>query len=105
MRAGLPGRQPTLHYFVDVMVDLDYFFEAMTTESLFAYQPGINWRKEQALRMLSDGRTEAEVCLELRISSKTLTAWIKSGLPAGDPDLDQLSFVDGMSERERQRLR
>lgn len=77
----------------------------MTMDSLFAYQPGIDRRKEQALRMISDGRSFAEVCLELRISHKTLTTWIKSGLPAGDPDLDQVSFVDGMTERERQRQR
>jgi Homeodomain-like domain len=77
----------------------------MTTDCLFPYQPGINRRKEQALRMLSDGHTQAEVCLELRISHKTLSAWIKAGLPAGDPDLDQLSFVDGMTERERQKQR
>ena len=77
----------------------------MTTENLFVNQPGIDRRKEQALRMLSDGRSPAEVCLELRISHKTLSAWIKAGLPAGDPDLDQLSFVDGMTERERQKLR
>jgi hypothetical protein len=74
----------------------------MTTTPLFAYQPGINRLKEQALRMLSDGRSLAEVCLELRVSHQTLTAWIKSGLPAGDPDLDQVCFVDGMTERERQ---
>ena len=77
----------------------------MTTDPLFPYQPGINQRKEQALRMLSDGCSQAEVCLELHISHKTLSAWIKAGLPAGDPDLDQLSFVDGMTERERQRQR
>jgi len=74
----------------------------MTTEPLFPYQPGINLRKEQALRMLSDGRSQAEVCLELRISHRTLTAWIRAGLPAGDPELDQLCFVDGMTKRERQ---
>lgn len=77
----------------------------MSTDPLFAYQPGIDRRKEQALRMLSDGCSQAQVCLALRVSQKTLSAWIKAGLPAGDPDLDQLSFVDGLTERERQRQR
>jgi len=75
----------------------------MTTKPLFDYQPGFNLLKERALRMLSDGRSPAEVCLELRISQRTLGAWIRAGLPAGDPDLDQVSLVDGMTERERQR--
>lgn len=74
----------------------------MATDCLFIYQPGINLRKEQALRMLSEGRSFAEVCLELLVSNKTLTAWIKAGLPSGDPELDQVSLVDGISERERQ---
>lgn len=77
----------------------------MTTEPLFPYQPGIDRRKELALRMLSDGHSLAEVCLELRVSQRTLSVWVKAGLPAGDPDLDQVSFVDGMTERERQRQR
>ena len=87
---------------MDPAADLDYFSGAMTSGFLFAYQPGFNLRKEQALRMLSEGRSFAEVCLELRVSHKTLSAWVKAGLPAGDPDLDQLCFVDGMTERERQ---
>ncbi|WP_303722965.1 hypothetical protein [Malonomonas rubra] len=62
-------------------------------------------RKEKALRMLSEGMSFAEVRLQLQVSHRTLTSWLKAGLPAGDPDLDQLSLVDGLSERERQRLR
>ena len=77
----------------------------MTTTPLFANQLGINRRKELALRMLSDGLSYAEVCLELRVSHTTLTSWVKAGLPAGDPDLDQVCFVDGMTERERRRQR
>jgi hypothetical protein len=52
--------------------------------------------------MIKDGSSPAEVCLELQLSSLTLAAWLKSGLPAGDPDLDQLSLVDGLTGRERQ---
>ena len=70
---------------------------------LFEYQPGVDWRKEKALRMISAGHSHAEVCLQLQASHKTLTNWISSGLPTGDPDLDQLSLVDGLSERERQK--
>jgi hypothetical protein len=70
---------------------------------LFEYRPGVDRRKEKALRMISEGCTHAEVSLQLRVSHKTLTAWLKAGLPAGDPDLDQVSFVDGLTERERQR--
>ena len=76
----------------------------MSSDSLFEYRPGIDRRKEQALRMIKDGCTPSEVCLQLQISCRTLTAWIKSGLPAGDPDLDQLSLVDGLTERERQQF-
>lgn len=72
-------------------------------EYLFAYQPGVNLRKEEALRMISEGSSHAETRLKLQISHKTLTAWLKSGLPAGDPVLDQVSLVDGMTERERQK--
>lgn len=75
----------------------------MSKEYLFDYQPGVDRRKEKALRMLSEGRSGAEVRLLLQVSEKTLSAWVKSGLPAGDPDLDQLSLVDGLSERERKR--
>lgn len=74
----------------------------MTEKYLFTYQPGVDWRKEKALRMVSEGRSHAEVRLQLEISQKTLNNWIKAGLPAGDPDLDQLSLVDGLTERERQ---
>lgn len=74
----------------------------MSIKPLFTYQPGVNLRKEKALRMLSEGLSHAEVRLQLHVSEKTLKAWVKSGLPAGDPDLDQLSLVDGLSERERQ---
>jgi hypothetical protein len=70
-------------------------------ESLFLYQPGVNWRKEKALRMISEGCSFAEVRMLLQLSHKTLTGWIRSGLPAGEPELDQLSLVDGLSERER----
>lgn len=52
--------------------------------------------------MISEGRSHSEVRLELQISQQTLSSWIKAGLPAGDPDLDQLSLVDGLTERERQ---
>jgi transposase len=72
-------------------------------KNLFEYQPGVDRRKEKALRMISEGYSYAEVCLRLQLSHKTLTAWIKSGLPAGDPALDQLSLVDGLTERERQK--
>lgn len=68
---------------------------------LFEHQPGVDRRKEKALRMISEGNSHAEVCLQLQTSHKTLTNWIRSGLPAGDPDLDQLSLVDGLTERER----
>lgn len=74
----------------------------MNKDYLFTYQPGVDLRKEKALRMISEGHPYAEVRLQLEISQKTLDNWIKSGLPAGDPDLDQLSLVDGLSERERQ---
>ncbi len=74
----------------------------MTMEYLFTYQPGVDRRKEQALRMISEGCSHAEVALHLQVSHKTLSAWTKSGLPAGDPELDQVSFVDGLTERERQ---
>ena len=73
----------------------------MDMEYLFEYQPGVNLRKEKALRMISEGHSHAEICLQLQVSHKTLCSWIKSGLPAGDPDLDQLSLVDGLTERER----
>ena len=69
---------------------------------LFEYRAGLNQRKEKALRMIRDGHSPAEVCLELQLSAATLKAWLKAGLPAGDPDLDQLSLVDGLTERERQ---
>ena len=69
---------------------------------LFEYQPGVDWRKEKALRLISEGYPHTEVCLQLKVSHKTLTIWIKSGLPVGDPDLDQVSLVDGLTERERQ---
>ena len=75
----------------------------MSMDCLFEHQPGVNRRKEKALRMISEGSTHAEVCLQLMVSHKTLTAWIKPGLPEGDPDLDQLSLVDGLTERERQK--
>lgn len=75
----------------------------MKKDYLFAYQPGVDRRKEKALRMLSEGQSLAEVRLLLQVSDKTLTVWVRAGLPAGDPDLDQLSLVDGLSERERQR--
>ena len=71
---------------------------------LFINKPGVIWRKERALRMVSDGKTLDQVCLELGVSLATLEAWIKSGLPdgrGGDPDLDQLSLYDGLSQRER----
>lgn len=77
----------------------------MSKDFLFTYQPGVDLRKEKALRMLSEGMSFAEVRLQLQVSHRTLTSWLKAGLPAGDPDLDQLSLVDGLSERERQRLR
>ncbi len=54
--------------------------------------------------MISEGSTHAEVCLQLMVSHKTLSAWIKPGLPEGDPELDQLSLVDGLTERERQKI-
>ena len=76
---------------------------SMSIEVLFAYQPGVDRRKEQALRMISEGHSFADVRLQLRISHKTLTVWIKAGLPKGDPDPDQLSLVDGLTERERRR--
>ena len=78
-----------------------YLSERM--EFLFAYQPGVNLRKEKALRMISEGSSHAETRLNLQISHKTLTAWLKAGLPSGDPLLDQVSLVDGLTERERQR--
>ena len=53
--------------------------------------------------MISEGYSHAEVCLQLQMSHNTLTSWVKSGLPAGDPDLDQLSLVNGLTERERQK--
>jgi len=81
------------------------YFLRMDMQSLFEYRPGINRRKENAIRMIADGHSHADVCLQLQISHKTLTAWISSGLPAGDPDLDQLSLIDGLTERERQRER
>lgn len=71
-------------------------------ETLFTYNTCMCLRKEQALRMISEGRSHSEVRLELQISQQTLSSWIKAGLPAGDPDLDQLSLVDGLTERERQ---
>jgi len=72
---------------------------------LFENKPGFNLRREKALRMLAEGVTHAEVCLELQISTKTLQAWIKNaGQSKGDPDLDQVSLIDGLSERERQKL-
>ncbi len=74
----------------------------MDSDLLFLHQPGISWRKEKALRMISEGHSFVEVRLALQLSHKTLTAWIKGGLPAGEPDLDQLSLIDGLSERERQ---
>lgn len=77
----------------------------MSKDFLFTYQPGVDLRKEKALRMLSEGKSFAEVRLQLQISHRTLACWLKAGLPAGDPDLDQLSLVDGLSERERLRLR
>ena len=92
------------HKIMDVIGGLLYFLW-MNMECLFDHRPGVDWRKENALRMISDGNTHAEVCLKLQVSHKTLTAWIKSGLPAGDPNLDQLSLVDGLTERERQRQR
>lgn len=70
---------------------------------LFQNQPGVNWRKEQALRMIADGHTHAEVRLQLQVSHKTLLAWVRSGPPSGDPELDQISLVDGLSQRERER--
>jgi len=51
--------------------------------------------------MFAEGYTCPEIRLQLKISDKTLNACLKSGRPAGDPDLDQLSFFDGMTERER----
>ena len=75
----------------------------MKMESLFEYRPGVDRRKEKALRLISEGCSHAEVRLQLQVSQKTLTAWVKSGLPAGDPELDQLSLVDGLTERERQK--
>jgi hypothetical protein len=74
----------------------------MSEDFLFTYQPGVDLRKEKALRMISEGHSLAEVRIQLQISEKTLAAWLRCGLPAGDPDLDQLSLVDGLSERERQ---
>ena len=74
----------------------------MEMDALFTYQPGVDLRKEKALRMISEGLSHADVCLQLQVSYKTLTGWLRAGLPAGDPDLDQLSLVDGLSERERQ---
>ena len=75
----------------------------MEEKLLFTYQPGVDLRKEKAFRMISEGRSLAEVRLALQISEKTLAAWLKTGLPAGDPDLDQLSLVDGFSDRESYR--
>lgn len=72
-------------------------------KSLFEYRPGFDPRKEKALRMIKDGHPPAEVCLELQLSQRTLTSWLKAGLPTGDPDLDQLSLVDGLTDRERGR--
>ena len=74
----------------------------MSKKYLFEYQPGIDLRKEKALRMISEGISHADVRMQLQISERTLSNWLKSGLPAGDPDLDQLSLVDGLTERERQ---
>jgi len=73
----------------------------MEKDSLFTYQPGVDLRKEKALSLLSEGCSFEEVRLLLEISHRTLTAWVKAGLPAGDPNLDQLSLVDGLTERER----
>ena len=69
---------------------------------LFENMPSPNWRKEKALKMVVEGYSHAEICQELQVSYKTLTAWLKCGLPKGDPDLDQVSLVDGLSGRERQ---
>ena len=52
--------------------------------------------------MISEGHSFDDVRLALQLSHKTLTAWLKAGIPAGEPDLDQLSLIDGLSERERQ---
>ena len=74
-------------------------------DCLFEYQPGMDRRKENALRMISEGCAYSEVCLQLQVSYETLSAWISGGVPAGDPDLDQLSLVDGLTERERKNRR
>ena len=84
------------------MIEKPPYSLTMTTECLFEHQSGLDRRKERALQMISEGHTHAEVCLQLQASNKTLTKWIKSGLSTGDPDLDQVSLVDGLSERERQ---
>ena len=52
--------------------------------------------------MISEGYAHTELCLQLQ-ANNMLAEWIKSGLPAGDPDLDQLSLIDGLTERERQK--
>jgi transposase-like protein len=77
----------------------------MDMKCLFEYQSGVDRRKERALRLISEGYSLSDVCLELQISHKTLTTWIRPGLPSGDPELDQLSLIDGLTERERQRQR
>ena len=79
------------------------YLSAMQMDTLFTYQPGVNRRKEKALWMISEGRSHAEVRFELQISQKTLSSWVKAGHATGDPDLDQLSLVDGLTARERQR--
>jgi DNA-binding CsgD family transcriptional regulator len=87
-------------FLLDLNANPPYLAE-MQLQALFTYQPGVNLRKERALRMISEGRSHAEVRYALQISHKTLAAWIRAGLPAGDPELDQVSLVDGLTERER----
>ena len=71
-------------------------------KQLFENKPGFILRREKALRMVKEGFTHAQVCLELQISQSTLSAWIKAvGQASGDPDLDQISLIDGLSQRER----
>ena len=70
-------------------------------DTLFQHQQGLNRRKEKALRMISNGETYADICMELNVSFKTLQSWIKAGGAVGDPELDQVSLIDGLTERER----
>jgi len=71
-------------------------------DSLFENIPGFSLCREKAIRMAKEGFSEADICLELLISPRTLSSWLKlAGQSSGDPDLDQVSFIDGLTDRER----